>query len=96
MAISITHKVFKKVVFPGLGNVQMTPEEVEVEVTYTPIGIGQSDIDGTMVIYFETSVPGCNLPGTFEFQFKYQGIDTVYNEAEEALKESFFAVEQGS
>lgn len=96
MAITISHKAFQKVIFPGLGNVQMPAEEVEVEVTYTPIGIGQSDIDGTMLVFFETSVPGCNLPGSLEFSFKYQGIDTVYNEAEQALKESLVPIDQGS
>lgn len=96
MTITVKHKVFKKEVYPGLGNVQMTPIEEEVEVTYTPVGISTNEEEGKITVFFETSLPGCNLTGTIEFPFTYQGIDTVYKEAEKALLDKLVPVSEGS
>lgn len=91
---TIKHRIYKKEVYPTI-DVHMPTEEVEVEVTYTPIGIVRSPLksgDETVVV-FETSIEGCNLTGTYRFTFFYEGKDDLYKEAINAL-ESFF--NQGS
>ncbi len=88
--IKIKHQLIKKEVYPGI-DVHMPAEKVEVEVTYTPIGIVRSPLqtgDETEVV-FETFIEGCALNGTYRFTFFYEGKDTLYNEAIKALGKSF-------
>lgn len=89
-SVKIKHTVFKKEVYPSI-DVHMKPIEVEVEVTYVPVGISKAPMQAgdTTEVVFETSIDQCNLNGTYRLEFIYNGEDTIYAEAIKALQASF-------